>query len=709
MLIFFEFSFLKKLVFINNITMKVRERIMNENLHRVIGIDLGTTYSAVSVFNNYQEQAIIIKDKIEGDSPTTPSVVSLDRRLNKAIVGTIAKRNLALEEDNTIIEIKREMGEEFRPETLDKFKAHGTFKVDDPVKARFAGQWLSPQEVSALILMKMKEIAEGEIGEEIYDAVVTVPAYFTEKQKKATKEAALMAGLYPRQLIPEPTAAAICYGVDKYEEERKVYLVFDLGGGTFDVSIIEVEANKIDVIATSGDPRLGGSDFDDLITEWAVEELLKNYKIDVRTNRTAKAQIKLQTEQAKIRLSTHSSTNLSLVELNPQNPPSLTLERTKLEELIYKILKKSLNYVEIALKSALDKKGVEREQIDAILLVGGSTKIPKIKEMLLDYFEKDESFIRSELNPDEVVARGAAIMAFRFAPSSSFDITRKDETTLMNVDAIDQPDVHLITEHSLGLEIQDKQFSKIVDQASSIPIELKRGDYTNAGPAEFIEVRIYQGEGEYVYENTYVGTLKLGPMKPEQAGHHQFEVTYKLDENGLLHATVHHINEGKTYNDTYEHKTGVGGEKALEAMRNKLFQLFAKQSEIETNIPVTEISEPPPSPESIDIQEESISPSEKANTTQSSTQKEKDSKINMDIEVEIQPNDIWEINVEVTEEYRSLIRRVKKQLIKTPDVKLLKDYNSFVTAINESKPDDELVDLYDDLQDSYLIAKMRKY
>lgn len=679
---------------------------MNDHLHRVIGIDLGTTYSAVAVMDKYNEQAKIIKDKLEGDDHSTPSVVSLNRRLNKAIVGKPAKQNLAVDEENTIIEIKREMGEEFRPETLDKFKAHGSFREGEAIKARFADQWLLPQEISAFILMKMKEIAETEIGEEIRDAVISVPAYFTEKQKKATKEAALLAGLYPRQLIPEPTAAAICYSMDKNEEERNRYLVFDLGGGTFDVSIIEVEGDKIDVIATSGDPRLGGGDFDDLVTQWAVEELLNHHNIDVRSNTAAKAQIKLHAERAKIRLSTHTSTALSMVELNPQQPPTLTLERIKFEELIDKILKKSLSYVEIALKAAKEKKGVEMEEIDAIILVGGSSKIPKVREMLLSYFGKDEKFVRSEINPDEVVARGAAILAFSFAPTQPpFNIDRQDESTLMNVDAIDQPNVYHITEHSLGVEVQDKRFVKIVDQGTNIPIEVKKSDFTNAGPSNTINVNVYQGEGEYVYENTLIGNVELGPMEPKPAGFHQFEVTFKLDENGLLYTTIHHLNENQSYPKEFKHKTGVGGDKALQAMHNKLQQLFAKREEltddtVRPTTPEAETAPPlPPQPSSTSTPVSATGPPQPA-TAEQATGATATSEPTPG-----QSEHIVETTVDVPAEYRSLIRRTKKQLLKKPDAELLTALNTFIIALNEGKSEDELINLNDELEDAYLISK----
>ena len=559
---------------------------MNEKFHKVIGIDLGTTYSAVAAYDTYAEQAEIISNKIDasaGSGETTPSVISLNQ-MNKAIVGQAAKNNLAVRPQDTIIEIKREMGENFRPETLQKYNA-GNYSEKDPVRVFFAGEWMLPQAISAFTLMKMKEIAERELGEEIRDAVITVPAYFTEKQKKATKEAALLAGLYPRQLIPEPTAAAICYGVDKMESEKKTYLVFDLGGGTFDVSIIVVEGENIDVIATSGDPRLGGGDFDDAIVLWAIDQL-KQKGVDVSQDTSALARIKERAEATKILLSSFNSAKLDLMFLNNPNVQNLELTRETFEDIIdpvdpnrKSLLRKSLSYVDIAIKNAEMKKGVTRDHIDAILLVGGSSKIPKVKNMLLDYFQKDESFVRSDVNPDAVVARGAAIMAYRFKPSPPpFDIKRELDSSLVNRDVEDEMHISLITEHSLGVGIQENLVSRIVEQGSNIPIEVKRGGYVNSGPATDIPVEVFQGEGKYTYENTLIGTLHIGPMEPKPAGEHKFEVIFKLDINGLLTMIILHLNENREYVAQFEQKTGVGGDDALIILRKKLLSLYAASS-----------------------------------------------------------------------------------------------------------------------------------
>ena len=341
-------------------TQQSRSEIMNDKMHKVIGIDLGTTYSAVASYNTYTEQAEIIRNpESDSDPETTPSVVSTDQMLRKVIVGDAAKRNLPVRPQDTVIEIKREMGDLFteKNHALERFRAQGVHDINDPIRVFFAGEWMLPQEISAFILMKMKEVAEREIGAEIHDAVVTVPAYFKEPQKKATEEAALLAGLYPRQIIPEPTAAAICYGVDRNETEKKTYLVYDLGGGTFDVSIIQVETGNLNVIATAGDPRLGGGDFDDAIVTWAVEELRKQ-GIDVSSDPLAKAKIKSVAEPAKIALSYNDSATLPLETI--RHELQLVLTKDVFLSLIDKLLNKSLAYVDTAINNAKDQKGIDQ-------------------------------------------------------------------------------------------------------------------------------------------------------------------------------------------------------------------------------------------------------------------------------------------------------------------------------------------------------------
>lgn len=554
---------------------------MSSKYHSVIGIDLGTTYSAVSAFNKHSKTAEIIKNHVEWDSETTPSVISLDPLMRKVIVGFSAKRQIEnpnIRPEDTIIEIKREMGAFFKDEGhLEKFNAKSAGKrIHDPVEVFFAGRWNRPQEISAFILMKMKEIAEKEIGEEIRDAVVTVPTYFTEPQRKATEEAALLAGMYPRQIIPAPTAAAICYGLDRMESEKKNYLIYDLGGGTCDVTVFGVEGNNIDVEATSGDPRLGGVDFDDRLTQWVVKQIQEKkpgYTVDA----ASLARIKAGAEKAKITLSIYKETTLDLLFLQIPELPFISITRDIFENVIKDLLEHSLNIVDEAMNISTNDRGVSRDMIDAIILVGGSGKIPKVRSMLINYFDKDESFIK-EANPATVVARGAAILAYKFKPSPPpFNIKQRSQEGLTNPDADDVVGVQgLITEHSLGVGLADNTVVNIINRGQSIPTIKKIGTICNAAPTERILVHVYQGEGKYTFDNELIGTLQIINLDPTKGpGQYKFEITFQLDVNGLLTMTVLNLNENRTYEGTFEQRTGAGGDDQLIIMREKLLELYA--------------------------------------------------------------------------------------------------------------------------------------
>ncbi|WP_329792018.1 Hsp70 family protein [Lentzea sp. DG1S-22] len=535
------------------------------NLHRVVGIDLGTTYSAIAVFDTDEDTAVIVPDRtFDPPVDTTPSVVGFDPGVGAVIVGAAAKHAMSLpgRGRETIIEIKREMGALFSEETLRLFGAKGTsFRVDDPLRVRLHGEWLRPQEVSALVLMRMKEIAERELGHGVHDAVVTVPAYFTERQKKATEEAALLAGLHPRQLIPEPTAAAIAYGVDRAEEESKIYLVFDLGGGTFDVSIIETEDRQVSVLATAGDARLGGGDFDAAIANWLNEKLGRSSPSeDERMQALAAA------EKAKRELSLHESTT---IDLGGGTAP-VELDRATFKSLIKPALDRSLRKVLEALEMAKGGPDEPPLDVDAVLLVGGSTRIPLVREMLVDHFEKDDDFVRADGDPDTLVARGAAILASRFEASDSFDLNRRP-TAERQSDA-DDFEIRLITEHTLGVGVQDNRFDPLIERGAKIPTR-KEKRYTNQKDSENVEVPIYQGESAVVFDNTRVGTIVLDKIEPREAGHHQFDITFKLDVNGLLEVKVFHVNAGREYEATFRQSTSIGKIDMLAESRRRLLRL----------------------------------------------------------------------------------------------------------------------------------------
>ncbi|MCX4820097.1 Hsp70 family protein [Streptomyces sp. NBC_01142] len=539
---------------------------MDDELHRVIGIDLGTTYSAVSAYHPDEFAPTILADpEREGAAAVaTPSAVRLDPGTGTLVVGHDAKD--AISEGpgagDTLVEIKREMGAVFTPELLSHFGAAGVHAEGDPVRARLGGEWLRPQEISALVLMRMKRIAEQTLGGEVHDAVITVPAYFMERQKKATEEAALLAGLYPRQLIPEPTAAAIAYGVDRAESEKQIYLVFDLGGGTFDVSIIQTQNDEIEVIATAGDQRLGGGDFDDAVVEWILGELG-----EALPKGTERLRIKAAAEAAKRELSLRSSTTIDL----GNSIPPLELDRATLEALIQPILARSLREVGEALRLA-EAKGVRREDINAVLLVGGSTRIPQVKQMLLDHFDQDEGFVRGDANPDTLVARGAAIMAYRFEPSPVFDL-ESGPAGERSADGQDYT-VTLITEHTLGVGVQQGKFDKLIDRGTKIPAR-KVKSYANPEQAHRIEAAVYQGEGAYIYDNTLVGTIHLDDIEPRPEGYHQFEVEFSLTVDGLLEVQVTHANTGREYKASFEQATNIGHLSELAERRAALVKLYA--------------------------------------------------------------------------------------------------------------------------------------
>jgi len=541
--------------------------------HRVIGIDLGTTSSLVAVYDRYPELTKVLFSP-DDCSQISPAAVGLDSN-GRLVIGEAARRNLINDPTNTVVEIRREMGEVFRDETLDKFGARGHFRGGDPVHVRFAGEWFTPQEISALILMKMKQIAEAELGEEVRDAVITVPTSFTEKQRRATEESALLAGLYPRQLIPEPTAAAICYGVDRSEPTQKVYLVYDLGGGTFDVSIIAVEEEKIEVIATSGDRRLGGGDFDDLITAWAVEQLRKD-GLDVSDLPVKKAIIKYYAEKLKRQLSARSTGTMTLPEVRPEKPPTLELSQAEFVRMIDPLLQKSINFVDEAINKAERDQKIGRDRIDAILLVGGSSKIPRVKERLLDYFQKDEKFVRNDCDADAVVARGAATVALQFDPTPPpFDPSRWScSRHRIMVKEDEPPCISLVVEESIGISGEDGEFTKVIERGTRYPVSATTGGLTNTEPTEYFEVAIYQGEGRYTSENLLLGHLHLGPMEPKPAGHHRFQITMLLNVDGSLAMKVYHENEGKIYEAKFDQKTGGVGLDAMVPLRNKLLKMY---------------------------------------------------------------------------------------------------------------------------------------
>jgi molecular chaperone DnaK (HSP70) len=648
-----------------------------DELHRVVGIDLGTTYSAVAAYSPDDLDSKTIADSaLQGAAAAaTPSVVRLDSATGGLLVGHEAKNAITghSTDGETIIEVKREMGSLFTADSLETFGAIGTFAEQDPVRVHLGDAWLRPQEVSALILMRMKQIAEQGLGCEVHDAVVTVPAFFTERQKKATEEAALLAGLYPRQLIPEPTAAAIAYGVDRAELERQVYLVFDLGGGTFDVSIIETRENQIEVIATAGDQRLGGGDFDDAVVAWITEQLGDRPLTDIKRLR-----MKAAAETAKRELSLKNS---AIIDLGDEME-SLELERSTFESLIQPILDRSLRQVEEALQFAEGAKGVNRDDVDAVLLVGGSTRIPRVRQMLLDHFEQDESFVRGDANPDTLVARGAAIVAYKFEPTPEFDLSTRPTAERIEEEDDEGFTITLITEHTLGVGVQGGRSDALISRGTKIPASKKK-TYSNPALAEHIEASIYQGEGQYIYDNTLVGTVHLDDIEPRPEGYHRFEVEFSLDVNGLLGVQITHLNTGRDYQATFEQSTRIGKLDELAERRIALVRLFATTG----RQPAEPAQQTPPAPgdQPISVPAPISVPPPVGAAQQPATAAAPD----LD-------------QAEVPPEYRRLVRNTLKVVAAGgAPASLTAELAAFTAAIRSGAAPDTLEDLADRLEEAY--------
>ncbi len=457
---------------------------------KTIGIDLGTTNSVVAVMEG--GEAKVIPNDVGGR--TTPSVVAFTKD-GERLVGQIAKRQAVTNPDRTITSIKREMG--------------SNYEVD------IDGKKFSPQEISAMILQKMKQDAEAYLGEKVTKAVITVPAYFSDSQRQATKDAGKIAGLEVDRIINEPTAAALAYGLDK-EDEQKI-VVFDLGGGTFDVSILDIGDGVFQVLATSGNNRLGGDDFDMRIVEWMIDEMKKDQGIDLKQDKMALQRLNEAAEKAKIELSQAQSTNINLpyITADASGPRhlDLTLSRAKFNELTEDLVDKAMGPVENAMNDA----GLKPSDISKVLLVGGSTRIPAVQERVQNFF-KQEPF--KGINPDECVAIGAAIQA---------GVLGGDVEGMVLLD---------VTPLSLGIETLGGVMTRIIDRNTTIPTKKSQIFSTAADGQTSVEVHVLQGEREFARDNKTLGRFHLEGIAPAPRGVPQIEVTFDIDANGIVNVTA---------------------------------------------------------------------------------------------------------------------------------------------------------------------------
>ena len=488
---------------------------------KVIGIDLGTTNSCVAVMEGGQPVVIVNTD----GARTTPSVVGF-AKTGERLIGEAAKRQAITNPDNTISSIKRHMGESY--------------------KVTIEGKNYSPQEISAMILQKLKSDAESYLGEKVTEAVITVPAYFSDSQRQATKDAGKIAGLDVKRIINEPTAAALAYGLDNGDEQK--ILVYDLGGGTFDVSVIEIGDGVIEVLATSGDTHLGGDDFDQKVMDYLVSEFKKAEGMDLRTDKMAMQRIKEAAEKAKKDLSTVTSTNINLpfITMNQDGPKHLdvTLTRAKFDELTADLVDRTMGPVNTALKDA----GLSASDLDKILLVGGSTRIIAVQEAVKKITGKDPF---KGINPDECVAIGAAIQGGKISgDSSASDIMLLDVTPL-----------------SLSIETLGGVATKIVEKNTAIPTTKTQIFSTAEDNQSAVDIRVVQGERPLAKDNKELGMFRLDGIAPARRGIPQIEVKFDIDANGIVHVSAKDLGTGKEQSITITASTNLSDEEIDKAVR----------------------------------------------------------------------------------------------------------------------------------------------
>ncbi|GAB2845663.1 Hsp70 family protein [Lentzea nigeriaca] len=513
--------------------------------HKVIGIDLGTTYSAVSIWDG--KETVIIESAL--GTKTVPSVVGLDPE-GQVIVGAPAQNNLASDPENTVIEVKRDMGVYLKEPT-------GPDEPGEPKRVRFRGRDYLPQEISAFILMELKRQAEEFVGEPIHDAVITVPAYFREPQRGATEDAAKMARLNVRRLVNEPTAAAVCFGADKIEDEdTHTYAVYDLGGGTFDVSIIQVSPGNVSVVGTGGDPRLGGGDFDDRITGYVLKQIKEKHGVDLTGDQAVWQRVKREAEMRKRDLSVANAATLNLPFLTRDLSVNVPLTRAVFESLIKDLLDHSLGCLDEAIASARESNGIERDEIEQVLLVGGSSRIACIRPMLAEHLGLDLKDIRSDISPDEVVARGAGMVARDYPAADGYEGM---DIAMAPVDGEGGLDIGIggedgggiilqdVTSHTLGILANKSDFVPILPKDSRIPGSETQDNFVNGGKGKQLVVRIFQGENPVAYENDLIGKVPIELPEAREQGYYRFAVTFSIDESGLLDVSVKCLNDDQIW------------------------------------------------------------------------------------------------------------------------------------------------------------------